>query len=110
MFKRFQEIAGALELSFAESISGTMLKSSLKARDVDSFQLWTTAKVWDCLTRCWKDGVFIHQLTHRFWKLSLQIIARFSVWIDEALNEVRKHGWQEKISSFKHLLKCLHKC
>ena len=26
-----------------------------------------------CLQRCWSEGVFLHQLAHRFWKLTLQV-------------------------------------
>lgn len=31
--------------------------------------------------KCWSDDIYIDQLIHRFWKLNLQLIARYAHWI-----------------------------
>lgn len=77
---RFQEIAGVLETVMSECSTGV-------PPVVTDFQLQTTATAWHCLMRCWANGVFLHQLTHRFWKLNLQILARYYTWVGEALEQ-----------------------
>lgn len=37
----------------------------------------------ECIDKCWSDGVFLSQLFHRFWKLTLQCLARVTAWVDE---------------------------
>jgi len=37
--------------------------------------------LWWCVQRCWQDSVFLHALCHRFWKLTLQLLSRLSVWV-----------------------------
>lgn len=37
----------------------------------------------ECIEKCWSDGVFLSQLFHRFWKLTLQCLARVTAWVDE---------------------------
>ena len=37
------------------------------------FRLKPFAVTWQCVCRCWEDGVFIGPLLHRFWKLSVQV-------------------------------------
>jgi hypothetical protein len=45
---------------------------------VTDFQLQTTATAWDCLMRCWANGVFIHQLAHRYLWISLSYLVIFN--------------------------------
>ncbi|KAF4793400.1 component of oligomeric golgi complex 2 [Turdus rufiventris] len=72
---RFREIAGALE----EALSDTLEE----APDGSSFCLLATHMVWTSLVKCWSDQMFLPLLAHRLWKLSLQILARYSVFISE---------------------------
>ena len=37
------------------------------------FKLKPFAVTWQCVCRCWEEGVFIAPLLHRFWKLSVQV-------------------------------------
>ena len=37
------------------------------------FKLKPFAVTWQCVCRCWEEGVFIDPLLHRFWKLSVQV-------------------------------------
>ncbi|KZV90605.1 hypothetical protein EXIGLDRAFT_720206 [Exidia glandulosa HHB12029] len=35
-----------------------------------------------CVATCWGDEVYIPDLGHRFWRLTLQILSRFRTWLD----------------------------
>ncbi len=38
-----------------------------------------------CIQNCWSEGIYIKQIFIRFYKLTLQIISRLSVWVDECI-------------------------
>nr|XP_033794454.1 conserved oligomeric Golgi complex subunit 2 isoform X2 [Geotrypetes seraphini] len=73
---RFKEIAGSLEEALPET---------LEEAPGGSFSLQATHTLWSCLVKCWSDQIFIPLLSHRLWKLTLQLIARYSMFIDELL-------------------------
>lgn len=68
---RFQDIVRDLEISFERD---PWLSSS------DQWKLLASETVWKSLNKCWEDGVFLSPIAHKFWKLSLQIISRFTTW------------------------------
>ncbi|NWI13422.1 COG2 protein, partial [Crypturellus soui] len=72
---RFREIGGALE----EALSDTLEEAPAGS----SYCLLATHMVWLSLQKCWSDQMFLPLLAHRLWKLSLQILARYSVFISE---------------------------
>ncbi|NXS10872.1 COG2 protein, partial [Neodrepanis coruscans] len=72
---RFREIAGALE----EALSDTLEEAPAGS----SYCLLATHVVWMSLQKCWSDQMFLPLLAHRLWKLSLQILSRYSVFISE---------------------------
>ncbi|XP_019335376.1 conserved oligomeric Golgi complex subunit 2 isoform X2 [Alligator mississippiensis] len=74
---RFREIAGALEAALSDSLEEAPAESS--------YCLLATHMVWVSLLKCWSDQIFLPLLTHRLWKLTLQILARYSVFINELL-------------------------
>ncbi|XP_059610186.1 conserved oligomeric Golgi complex subunit 2 [Phlebotomus argentipes] len=76
---RFQEIAGAVEAACSRQISSALLS---KAGDI---QLVPFVTALSSISQCWSDSVFLPQLFHRFWKLSLQIVARLFSWTEEVL-------------------------
>ncbi|KAJ3158485.1 Conserved oligomeric Golgi complex subunit 2 [Geranomyces michiganensis] len=39
-----------------------------------------------CVNLCWDDKVFLRGLSHRFWKLTLQLIARYVQWVQDSLS------------------------
>lgn len=69
---RFKDIAGTFE--------SALNRQELTNNEKSEWRLVATKTAWECLQRCWADKVFIAQLTHRFWKLSLQILARYYTW------------------------------
>lgn len=42
-------------------------------RQQPCFKLKPFSVLWQCVCRCWEEGVFINPLLHRFWKLSVQV-------------------------------------
>lgn len=82
---RFQEIAGAFENVLSETINNQCFVSDPSP---DDFKLNATKLCWTSLTSCWAQGVFIVALTHRFFKLNLQILSRYCTWVDTAIKQV----------------------
>jgi hypothetical protein len=77
---RLQEIAGVMENSL--SLTPAHDKASPQS-GVPQFKLEVFSVLWDCLHKTWSPEVFLTSLTHRFWKLSLQLIIRTSEWLAE---------------------------
>ncbi|XP_034252790.1 conserved oligomeric Golgi complex subunit 2 [Thrips palmi] len=91
---RFQEIAGSLETVLFQ------WPKNLKSTS-DQFQLSPTAATWAAAQMCWNSKIFLFQLTHRFWKLTLQVFARYYSWTGEVLRE----KWSaEEVTSRKSFL------
>ncbi|XP_078466043.1 conserved oligomeric Golgi complex subunit 2 [Lampetra planeri] len=74
---RFKELVENLE---------SALHSGLQPAPADSeFRLHATHGLWMCLQRCWADPVYLPPLAHRFWKVTLQMLARYAIWMQELL-------------------------
>ncbi|XP_050068909.1 conserved oligomeric Golgi complex subunit 2 [Anopheles maculipalpis] len=85
---RFQEIGAELEANCNEpAASQRQLAKTISASqfNVGQFSVALTA-----ISRCWQDGIFLPQLFHRFLKLTLQILARLSVWCGEVTRSTPK--------------------
>lgn len=76
---RFQEVAGAFESSLFSAFNKTAGQSK--------FHLHSTHCLWTSLHRCWDDEIYLKPLCHRFWKLTVQMLMRYSTWLDEAYKE-----------------------
>lgn len=83
---RFQEIAGSFESLLAEPLNNHIFTN--EALNSSDYSLRVTKCCWTSLTSCWAQGVFIVALTHRFWKLSLQIISRYCTWAEVTIKQV----------------------
>lgn len=51
----------------------------------DMYRAVPTASLVASLRRCWSEEVFLTSLTHRFLRLSLQLLARYSTWVRTGL-------------------------
>ncbi|XP_043932010.1 conserved oligomeric Golgi complex subunit 2 [Protopterus annectens] len=72
---RFKEIAGSLE---------TVLSEGLQAAPVGSiYCLLASHVLWMNLQKCWSDQIYLPLLAHRFWKLTLQMLSRYSKFVNE---------------------------
>lgn len=72
---RFREVAGSLEASFADGLED--------APDGSPYCLLASHRTWSSLEKCWSSEMFLPLLAHRLWRLTLQILARFSVFVSE---------------------------
>lgn len=70
---RYQDIISAFE---------PVLKQSPQRDANAEFNLLQTAVLWRSIEKCWPiDGVGLVQLFPRFWKLTMQLIARITIWL-----------------------------
>ena len=60
------------------------------------WKLHSTSTLWSGLERCWKDEVYLPSLLHRFWKLSLQQMARHATWLDQIYDDEVSWGSRSK--------------
>ncbi|XP_036916105.1 conserved oligomeric Golgi complex subunit 2 isoform X2 [Sturnira hondurensis] len=74
---RFREIAGALEAALTEGLEDAPAGSP--------YCLAASHCAWSSLQRCWSAQLFLPALAHRLWRLTLQVLARFSVFVSELL-------------------------
>ena len=51
------------------------------------WKLHSSSTLWSGLERCWTDEVYLPSLLHRFWKLSLQQMARHAAWLDQIYDD-----------------------
>ncbi|XP_040285369.1 conserved oligomeric Golgi complex subunit 2 isoform X2 [Bufo bufo] len=72
---RFKEIAGSLESALVYRLEEASAKGV--------YCLKATSVLWACLTACWSDQIYLPLLAHRFWKLTLQLLSRYCVFIKE---------------------------
>lgn len=77
---RFKEIAGRLESALVSPLQDVS--------DGHSFCLQASSGLWTCLTTCWSDQIFLPLLAHRFWKLTLQLLSRYCIFIKEVASRV----------------------
>ncbi|KAJ3183009.1 Conserved oligomeric Golgi complex subunit 2 [Geranomyces variabilis] len=78
---RVREIATDLEdtLSAAYDLGATREES-------EGLILPPSSALIVCVNLCWDDKVFLRGLSHRFWKLTLQLIARYVTWVQDSLS------------------------
>ena len=49
----------------------------------EGFHTNAAQSAYSCIQRCWQNDVLLLPLCHRFWKLTLQILARLTSWVEE---------------------------
>ncbi|XP_041108740.1 conserved oligomeric Golgi complex subunit 2 [Polyodon spathula] len=76
---RFKEIAGSLETAMSEGLH--------KAPDGSAYQLLVSHVLWNNLVKCWCDQIYLPLLAHRFWKITLQLLSRYSKFVNEMLSK-----------------------
>ncbi|ESK97090.1 conserved oligomeric golgi complex subunit 2-like [Moniliophthora roreri MCA 2997] len=73
---RWKEIVGKVEESF---ISGQIEYNDKSASS--PFKTVQASDLWIAMTACWSAEVFIPELSHRLWKLTLQLLSRYKTWL-----------------------------
>ena len=90
---RFREIALPVELAMETDEFFTLISVEYctNTNELDgghmkySFRLASTSSIISALEKCWNPSIFIPSLLHRFWKLTLQVISRYSTAIATVL-------------------------
>lgn len=62
-----------------------------------AYCLLASHRTWSSLQRCWSEQMFLPSLAHRLWRLTLQVLARYSVFVGEVRAGVlgrHQHRWQ----------------
>ncbi|KZV70663.1 COG complex component [Peniophora sp. CONT] len=73
---RWKEIVAPLE----ETLSATKLEPNSDKSSI--FASKQAAALWAAVEACWSGEVFMPQLSHRFWKLTLQALSRYRTWLE----------------------------
>lgn len=47
-----------------------------------------TRSISQAIEKCWSDHIFLYSLSHRFWKLTLQLTKRYSIWATRILQHI----------------------
>ncbi|XP_038830498.1 conserved oligomeric Golgi complex subunit 2-like isoform X1 [Salvelinus namaycush] len=76
---RYKEIAACLENAIADGLEAAPAGSC--------YHLLVSQVLWNSLVRCWVEKVYLPPLSHRFWKLTLQLISRYSKFLTEMLTK-----------------------
>ncbi|ETW80755.1 hypothetical protein HETIRDRAFT_154913 [Heterobasidion irregulare TC 32-1] len=77
---RWKEIVTKLE----EPLSTTKIEP-ISSKDIQPFMTLQSAAVWTAMETCWSREVYIPELSHRFWKTTLQGGTAESVVADDTL-------------------------
>ncbi|CDZ97124.1 cog complex component [Phaffia rhodozyma] len=88
---RWKEIVGKLE-------EGMKPSGEPDGKDQDGFFLPQSLAVFRAIDRCWADEIFIPELSHRFWRLTLQILSRYRTWLNKVVLETTTSNSTEKSS------------
>ncbi len=81
---RFQEIGSMLEEA-CQPPNFLILTSDSSP----NFHLQASATAVEAVNQCWKSNVFLKPLTQKFWKLTLQILARYAKAVDNAEDSLK---------------------
>ncbi|KAF8200776.1 oligomeric golgi complex component, COG2-domain-containing protein [Pholiota molesta] len=92
---RWKEIVGTLE----EMLSATRLEPIIPKDG--SFAMPQSSAAWIAISACWSSEIYIPELSHRFWKLTLQILSRYKGWLGETFASIDafSNSQQDKAAS-----------
>ncbi|KAG8878645.1 hypothetical protein FRB97_002328 [Tulasnella sp. 331] len=76
---RWKEIVGKLEESLSNSytIRGESLQDGFVSPQAYSF--------FTAIESCWSSHIFIPEISHQFWRLTLQLLSRYKSWTESGL-------------------------
>ncbi|KAF7304557.1 Conserved oligomeric Golgi complex subunit 2-like [Mycena chlorophos] len=77
---RWKEIVGKME----EALANPRVEL-IKAESQEAFDSVQAAAFCVASTACWSAEVFVPELSHRFWRLTLQFLSRYKTWLVNSL-------------------------
>lgn len=81
---RYMEVLINLHHSLPKRINSTIFAEQI----IDEFKLVPSISAWNALRECFARNVYLTQLLNRFWKLHLQVLSQYSVWIQGLFDKV----------------------
>ncbi|CAO3610900.1 unnamed protein product [Mucor hiemalis] len=96
---RFREIVKDVEDVLGDKKESLSMKV---ASSNEELILQGSKVVYSAIGQCWNDQIFLYGLSHRFWKLTLQLIVRYNVWASEVVSdttEISKTSNEEYLKS-----------
>ncbi|KAF4621358.1 hypothetical protein D9613_000717 [Agrocybe pediades] len=90
---RWKEIAGTLEEMFAAP-----RLEPIAPKD-GSFATPQGAAAWIAISASWSSEIYIPELSHRFWKLTLQILRRYTAFLQDNLSSSDNAQPERAVSS-----------
>ncbi|KAJ3724542.1 oligomeric golgi complex component, COG2-domain-containing protein [Lentinula raphanica] len=80
---RWKEIVNKVE----EALVLPAEPSGKSSTSTDSLLTPQATAIWIALTACWSAEIYIPELSHRFWRLTLQLLSRYRVWLNEVVQD-----------------------
>lgn len=81
---RYMEVLINLHHSLPKRVNSTIFAEQI----IDKFKLVPSISAWNALRECFAPNVYLAQLLNRFWKLHLQVLSQYSVWIQGLFDKV----------------------
>lgn len=90
-FERRWQLPVYFQMRWKETV--TKLEDSLSVTKLERvttkanapFVTSQAAAVWTAISYIWSAQVYIPELSHRFWKLTLQLVSRYRSWLDTSM-------------------------
>lgn len=55
-------------------------------QDTDQLKFQQSYTLLLALDFCWRESIFLNELTHKFWELSLKLLIRYQLWVQTTLS------------------------
>eukprot|EP00002_Diphylleia_rotans_P016395 TRINITY_DN3188_c0_g1_i2.p1 TRINITY_DN3188_c0_g1~~TRINITY_DN3188_c0_g1_i2.p1 ORF type:complete len:735 (+),score=160.93 TRINITY_DN3188_c0_g1_i2:44-2248(+) len=91
---RFQEIAGNLETALNKEDLGQ------DEPNPEEFSLPFMKTLWACLTSCWNPNVCLPVLVPQFYRVTIQILSRLSLYLQEGLDVIEGKNKEARAWTF----------
>ncbi|WOO83788.1 Conserved oligomeric Golgi complex subunit 2 [Vanrija pseudolonga] len=87
---RWKEIVSTFENALVASATSpqrpsTSAVSSPRVSGATGWALPQSEAAWNAFKQCWAPEIYLPELSHRFWRLSLQILSRYGSWLSATL-------------------------
>lgn len=81
---RFREIGSAFEEA--------LISPFLQIKENLPFSFQATSLCWISIQKCWSSDIYLSSLSYKFWKFTLQILSRYTKWINNTLEKPLKEN------------------
>ncbi|TXT08632.1 hypothetical protein VHUM_02760 [Vanrija humicola] len=87
-FERRWQLPVYFQLRWKEIVSALASASTVsspRASGATGWALPQSEAAWNAFKQCWAPEIYLPELSHRFWRLSLQILSRYGGWLSATL-------------------------